>query len=196
MDVLLSSLHILADVKLRLPQQRVFYSFDLSHPIFLHRQHQTQPLLGQRIWFSATLEGQLLPERPVSLDLQVIIPGFLVLRQLFFEEQQLRVGEVDEETQGDIKQLPVVAVVSQDGQEVTLHYTKVPQRPKSSQYLQISVKSLVRPSDLVVGVVPPEEPDEVLHTLHTLGVRVVGGPVIDAQAGAGRLNRTIRSSEC
>ena len=34
----------------------------------------------------------------------------------------------------------------------------------------------------MVSVISPEEPDEILDTLHTVDVRVVGDPVVDPKA--------------
>ena len=43
----------------------------------------------------------------------------------------------------------------------------------------------------MVVVIPPQEPDQVLDTLHTVGVGVVNVAVIDTEVRAGRLNKLI-----
>ena len=43
-----------------------------------------------------------------NLDLQIVVASFLVLRELLLEEQQLRVGQVHQQPQRHIKQLPGV----------------------------------------------------------------------------------------
>jgi hypothetical protein len=43
-----------------------------------------------------------------NLDLKIVVASFLVLRQLLLEEQQLRVGQVHQQPQRHIKQLPGV----------------------------------------------------------------------------------------
>ena len=62
----------------------------------------------------------------VVLDLEEEIASFLVLWQLLLEEKQLGVCQVDKEPQGDIEQLPVVAVISEDWEKITFDNREVP----------------------------------------------------------------------
>ena len=114
------------------------------------------------------------------LDLKEEITSFLVLWQLLLEEKQLGVCQVDEEPQGDVKQLPVVAVISEDWEKVTFDDCEVPEGS---------------PNFMVV-VIPPQEADQILDTLDTVRIRMihiisVGVLYIHAETGAGCLN-TIR----
>ena len=109
------------------------------------------------------------------LDLEIIVSSFFILWQFFFEEQKLWIGQIDQQSQGDIEQLPVVAVLSQDGQQVTL------------DNLEITQSS----SDLMIGVISPQEPDQVLDTLHTVWIWVVGSSVTGSKVGTCRLKTKI-----
>ena len=111
------------------------------------------------------------------LNLKKEISGLLVLWELLLEEEQLGVGQVHQEPQGDVKQFPVVAMISQDGEEVTLYNSKVSEGPP----------------DLMVVVIPPKETDQILDTLDTVRIRMihiisVGILYIHAEIGAGGLN--------
>ena len=108
------------------------------------------------------------------------ITSFLVLWQLLLEEKQLGVCQVDEEPQGDVKQLPVVAVISEDWEKITFDDCEIPEGS---------------PNFMIV-VIPPQEADQILDTLDTVRVWMihiisVGVLYIHAEAGAGCLN-TIR----
>ena len=61
------------------------------------------------------------------LDLKEEISGFFILWKLLLEEEQLGVGQVDQEPQGDVKQLPVVAVISEDWEKITFDNCEVPE---------------------------------------------------------------------
>ena len=111
------------------------------------------------------------------LNLKKEISSLLVLWELLLEEEQLGVGQVDQEPQGDVKQFPVVAMISQDGEEVTLNNSKVSEGPP----------------DLMVVVIPPQETDQILDTLDTVRIWMihiisVGILYIHAEIRAGGLN--------
>ena len=91
------------------------------------------------------------------MDLKEEISGFFILWKLLLEEEQLGVGQVDQEPQGDVKQFPIVAVISQDGEKVTLNNCEVSEGSP----------------DLMVVVIPPQETDQILDTLDTVGIGMI-----------------------
>ena len=71
------------------------------------------------------VDKRLLVALTMVLDLKEEISCLFVFRELLLEEEQLRVGQVDEESQGDVKQFPVVAVIPQDGEKVAFNNHEV-----------------------------------------------------------------------
>ncbi len=90
---------------------RPFAGIRLEQRRELGREHLPQGLVD---------EG-LLVLLPVRLQLEVVVPHDLVLRQLLPEEQQLRVGEVDHEPEHHVEELLVVlGVVPEERHQVGL----------------------------------------------------------------------------
>ena len=102
---------------------------DLGH---LAREALPQPGIGEG--------GLVLP--PVGLELEVVLPRHLVLGQLLAEEQDLRVGEVDEEAEDELEEVGVVLVVPDQGDEVGLHDLDLAEGPADGVVVVVSTELL------------------------------------------------------